>query len=113
MEEVSLGVGEQTVWSGLANRTQNAFRTVGGKLYLTSDKLSFVAHPFDTNFWGQNWSAEISEIKSVGLQPIHLKELLGGGLRKRLRIEMVDGHVEFFVIHQLDKVLALLSQQLR
>ncbi|MBL0386047.1 hypothetical protein JJB07_05215 [Tumebacillus sp. ITR2] len=107
MEDVWTSAGEQTLWSCLANRTQNAFRSVGGKLYLTSHKLSFVAHQFDSNFLGQNWSVEIHEIKSVDLQ-----DLFGGGLRKRLRVELSDGTVELFVVNQLDKVIALLKQHI-
>jgi hypothetical protein len=79
-------------------------------LYLTNRKLSFVAHQFDTNFWGQNWSAEIHTITAIDIMPIDLKDLFGGGLRKRLRVELADGSVEFFVVNQLDKVMALLRQ---
>ncbi|KEO84576.1 hypothetical protein [Tumebacillus flagellatus] len=112
MEDVLTSAGEQTLWSGLANRTQNAFRAVSGTLYLTNRKLSFVVHPFDSNVWGQNWSAELHEIKAVDLHPIDLKDLFGGGLRKRLRVEMVDGSVELFVVNHLERVIALLRQQI-
>ncbi|PWK13352.1 hypothetical protein [Tumebacillus permanentifrigoris] len=112
MGDILTSTDEQALWSGLANRTQNAFRSVGGKLFLTSRKLSFVAHQFDTNFWGTNWSVEIHEIKAIGLQPIDLKDLFGGGLRKRLRVELADGSVEYFVVNQLDKVLVLLRQHI-
>lgn len=113
MNEVLTSDGEQTLWSGLANRTQNAFRAAGGTLYLTNRKLSFIVHPFDSNAWDSNWSVDLHDIQSVNLHPIDLKDLFGGGLRKRLRVEMTDGHAELFLVNHLDHVIALLRQHIR
>jgi hypothetical protein len=90
-------------WSCRANRTQSAFRAVGGRLVLEADRLEFHAHGFDRALAGKGWSAPLSRIRSVGTEPRGLNPL-NGALRERLRVEVEDGTVELFVVNELDAV---------
>jgi hypothetical protein len=90
-------------WSCRANRTQSAFRAVGGRLVLDGDRLEFRAHGFDRALAGKGWSAPLAGIRSVGTEPRGMNPL-NGALRERLRIEADDGSVELFVVNELDAV---------
>jgi hypothetical protein len=90
-------------WSCRANRTQSAFRAVGGRLVLDDDRLEFRAHGFDRALAGKGWSAPLTAIRSVGTEPRGINPL-SGALRERLRVEADDGSVELFVVNDLDEV---------
>jgi len=45
--EPNLGPGESVNYSWLANRTQNNWRAVGGKLFLTTTRLIFKPNQLD------------------------------------------------------------------
>jgi hypothetical protein len=90
-------------WSCRANRTQNTFRAVGGKLVLEDDRLEFHPHGFDRALAGKGWSVPLAAIRSVGKAPRGLNPF-NGALRERLRVEAEDGSVELFVVNDLDAV---------
>ena len=90
-------------WSCRANRTQSAFRAVGGHLVLEDDRLEFRPHGFDRALSGKGWSAPLTEIRSVGTEPRGLNPF-SGAMRERLRIEVEDGSVELFVVNKLGEV---------
>jgi hypothetical protein len=90
-------------WSCRANRTQSAFRAVGGKLVLEDDRLEFLPHGFDRALAGKGWSVPLAGIRSVGTEPRGINPF-NGALRERLRVEAEDGSVELFVVSDLGEV---------
>jgi hypothetical protein len=90
-------------WSCRANRTQSAFRAVGGQLALEEDRLEFQPHGFDKALAGREWSVPLASIRSVGTEPRGINPF-SGALRERLRVEAEDGSVELFVVNELDSV---------
>ncbi len=96
-------MGDTGEWSCRANRTQSAFRAVGGRLVLEGDRLEFRPHGVDRALSGKGWSTPLSAIRSVGTEPRGLNPF-SGALRERLRIEVDDGTVELFVVNKLGEV---------
>jgi hypothetical protein len=103
-----LDQAETVVWQQLANRTQSAGRAFGGRLYLTGTRLLFEPNRVDAATGGENWSAPLTDIKSVGKQPRDGNPL-NGGLRDRLRLMLADGSAELFVVNRLDKVIGVVQ----
>jgi len=103
-----LDQAEAVVWQQLANRTQSAGRAVGGRLFLTSTRLLFEPNRVDAATGGENWSAPLTDIKSVGKQSRDGNPL-SGGLRDRLRLTLADGSAELFVVNRLDKVIGVVQ----
>jgi len=95
--------GETVEWSKLANRSQSRNRAVGGKLYLTDRRLLFCPHWIDAAFGGRTWNCERSQVQAIGTEP--KSGGLGGGMRDRLRIEVVGGDAELFVVKDLDAIV--------
>lgn len=62
--KTDLRPGEQVVKEGLANLQKN-IETVGGKLYLTNQRLVFEAHAI--NFQGGTTEVEMSNVQSARL----------------------------------------------
>ena len=103
--ELSLQAGEEIVLEKGANRTQSAWRAVGGKLYLTNQRIAFQSHKFDKALGGQAWSAPLGEVASVEKEGINLGHLFGGGLRPRLRVELQGGDTQLFVVSKVDDTI--------
>ena len=111
--------GEVIRWSAMANHSQGdptkGFpRAVGGKLFLTNQRVLFTPHRFDYIFAGEKWEGEVAEIQQVGKEP-HDRRLSGttlfsGALRDRLRLTFKDGSVVLFVVNDLDEALAQFQQ---
>jgi hypothetical protein len=93
--------GETVVWSAKANRAQGR-RVVGGRLYLTDERLLFNPHVVDAVTGGRRWAVDLRDIAAVGTRP--------GKLRDRLRIELRDGRAEHFLVNGLDDVVARLHR---
>lgn len=102
--------GEVIKWSCLANRTQNSWRAVGGRLFVTDKRILFKPHLFDYIFAGKKWYANLEDIKSIGMQEKG-GDIFGGGLRNRLKIILKDGTEELFVVNSLDEVLEKLKNE--
>jgi hypothetical protein len=109
--EERLEPGETVTWSRRANRFQGS-RGVGGRLVLTDRRLLFAPHRFDAALAGSWWEAELDQVSSVGVErrgSAH-KALLGGGLRRRLRVQTEAGEDELFLVNKLDQVLESLTE---
>ncbi len=102
---------EHVVWSQLANRVQSSHRAVGGKLFLTDRRLVFCPHWVDAVTGGKTWSLPVANIARLGITPKG-GDLFAGGLRDRLRIELVDGEQQLFVIKRLEEVVPRLEAAL-
>src|SRR5436305_5062688 len=99
---------EQVVWSQLANRTQSSARAVGGKLFLTDRRLVFCPHWVDAAMRGRTWDVPLASVAAFGIAPKG-GDRFGGGLRDRLRIELLHGGNELFVVKRLEEVVARLE----
>lgn len=54
--------GEDVHWEARANRFQQKFRSVGGRVYLTNRRLIFVPTKFETKIAGRSWSARLADL---------------------------------------------------
>lgn len=97
--------GEQVLERWRANRVQTSNRAVGGHLYVTSCRLVFKAHAFDTALMGVSLQLPLAGISEVGRRPCDFSQIMAGSLRDRLELLLVDGTVELFVVNKLDAVI--------
>jgi hypothetical protein len=100
--------GETVRWKKAANREQNGWRAVGGRLFLTDSRLLFRPHRFDARLKGEDWAANLADIASVGTEEAD-GHPFSGGLRRRLCIDLADGTTERFVINQLETAVAMVA----
>jgi hypothetical protein len=108
----ALSPGETVQWSRLAGRQQSALRTNGGRLFLTSKRLIHQPNRVDAMTGGKQWSTPRWTIRTIDMQPrTKVMPFLGmaAGLRNRLRIELLTGDVELFVVNRLGDVLSSLD----
>lgn len=87
----------QDVW--LANRTQHAQRAVGGRLFLTTQRLLFKPNAFDAALAGQPWAVPLADVDHAGVTGIDLSQFFGGGLRRRLAVVFTGGTEALFVVN--------------
>ncbi|MBC7301256.1 MAG: hypothetical protein H5T78_09890 [Nocardia sp.] len=106
--EPKLTAPETVTWKYLANRTQNS-RAVGGRLYLTGERLLFEPTHIDALTGGRSWQTPLTSITAVGTQA-PTGGMFSGGLRTRLRIDLRDGGTELFVVNKMDVPLAVLQR---
>jgi hypothetical protein len=103
--------GETVQWQHHAVRHINAFQIRGGRLFLTSARL--IHEPSRLDIRARPWKTPRANIRNVAVEPRRLTlPFLGMGLRERLRIELVDGGVELFVVNGLKVALADLTAAL-
>jgi hypothetical protein len=95
-----LAPGEVVRWSRAANRAQSRWRSVGGKLYLSSSRLIFQPNRLDAVFGGKPWMVAASDIVSVGVEP---RTTSPQGLRRRLRVEGRMGSTDLFNLRSPDE----------
>lgn len=92
-----------------ANYTQEENRAVGGKLTITNESVQFSPHKIDELTGGEKLQIPVDKIANVGVEKKFnrgLKDALkGGGLRDRLRIELVGGEEELFVVSNVNEVV--------
>ena len=96
--------GEEVAWSRAANRMQGS-RAVGGKLFLTDQRILFCPHRVDGLLRGKPWSVDIGAVSEIGVEPKGSGKAskLGGGLRDRLRIRTADAGEDLFVVKKLEE----------
>jgi hypothetical protein len=104
-----LGQSEKVVWNRAANRTQSRGRAVGGRLYLTQERLVFEPNRVDAITGGSSWQAALGHIAGVSSQAPD-GNAFSGGLRTRLRLDLADGSVELFVVNHLEDVVRTIRQ---
>lgn len=116
-------VSEQEVikWKQLANRAQGS-RAVGGRLFLTDERLLFQPNRVDAATKGLPWSTALAQIASVGIEPRTLNParsrgilqyLHSGSLRNRLRIDVTGGTPQFFVVNNAERVVETIRHAAR
>jgi hypothetical protein len=111
-----LAAGEAVRWQRAAARQTIAQQTIGGRLYLTTLRLTHQPNrPSEALFGRRPWSMDRASIAKLSIEPRRPTiAFLGAnaGLRRRLRVECVDGSTELFVINHLDDALRELRAEL-
>jgi hypothetical protein len=111
VREPILRPDETVQWQHHAVRHVGAFGIYGGRLFLTSARL--IHEPARIAVRARPWKTPRANIRNVTVEPRQLTlPLWGMGLRKRLRIELVDGGVELFMVNGLKVVLTDLEAAL-
>lgn len=103
----SLRQGEDVVMSVLATKGQSRFRSVGGRLVLTTDRLLFMPNRLDRSTGGRRWESPLTDILSVSIAPSDLGRAASQGLgvaRRSLRIVPRAGDEQFVRTLSLDDV---------
>jgi ATP-dependent RNA circularization protein (DNA/RNA ligase family) len=80
--------GEEVRWEARANRFQQKFRSIGGRIYLTDRRLVFAPTKFEEKIGGRAWSARLADLDRAFVQ----------GLLKNVRVVASDGEMQRFVI---------------
>jgi hypothetical protein len=68
---------------------------------LTSQALVFEPHRLDARLGGQSRRVALREIADVTVDPGGDIPSLGGGLRPRIRLELMNGHVELLLVNKI------------
>ena len=97
--EVQLSDGEEIILSYPSNHTQ-AKRAVGGKLFITNQRIAFAPNRIDANMGGMSLELPVAEITSIGTEEPHytITEIFSGAWRARLVIHSSDMHPQYFVV---------------
>lgn len=101
VQEIVLGPGETLVWRCAANWSHQGL-AAGGYLALTSTSLVFQPNRVDAT-WTGPWRLPLAAVARVGVQPVTWSHFFSGGLRRRMRLDLVDGSVALLVINRLDR----------
>ena len=97
--QIELLDGEEIVLSYPSNHSQGK-RAVGGKLFVTNQRIAFAPNRFDANLGGLAFDIPLSMVTSITTDPprIRLVEIFSGALRTRLAIHGGIDQVNFFVV---------------
>lgn len=87
-----------------ANHLRRDERPLGGKLYLTSERVVFAPHLLDAWFGGTSWAVDLAGILVVESAPSETSSR-----PDRLRIETEDGF-EVFVVHDHETARAAIDE---
>jgi hypothetical protein len=114
--------GERVLWRKFANRQQSAVRVVGGRLFLTDQRLIFQPHRLDAALGGEGWSAALKDVEvsaAARQQPFALGPgaLATGAaaatLRRRLRVRQASGAVDIFILNGLSGALTRIEKAVK
>lgn len=101
VREFSLPPGERLVWRVPCNWLQGAVAR-GGYLGLTSHAVIFEPNRLDARMGGQSRRVPLDSIASASWEPGGVpKSLFGGGVRARMRLDLLDGTRELLLVNRL------------
>lgn len=103
--QIDLFDGEEIVLSYPTNHSQGK-RAVGGKLFVTNQRIAFAPNRFDATRGGLAFDIPLSRVTLISIDPPHMRvvEIFSGALRTRLAIHAGIDQVHFFVVSQPDIV---------
>jgi hypothetical protein len=103
-----------TARSGFRRDYRRGNRAVGGRLFLTNQRLVF-APQWVERLTGQKgeWSCPLGTVERIAAAPRSLALPFSGGARRRLSVHLKDGTDELFVVNHVEAVAAALTQALR
>lgn len=102
VQDIVLGPGETLVWRAAVNWSHQGLAR-GGHLALTSSSLLFQPNRVDAATGAGPWRLPLTAVVRVGVQPVTWADVFSGGLRRRMRLDLVDGSVALLVINRLDR----------
>lgn len=91
--EPALAQGETVVWQRPASQPQRR-RLVGGRVFLTAQRLIFQPNRLEAATGAKPWAADVREIVAVGPEK---------GLRRKLRIDVRHQSPGRFFLTQVDR----------
>lgn len=102
--------GESVTAGYYANYLRADGRPIGGKLYLTTDRLVFCPHLIDAALGASATTIAIDDVEAVErFDPTDDAnvgmEVAGGGTQERLLVRRRDDRDEFFIVNDLDGIL--------
>lgn len=98
-----LHAGEEIRWSVRANRLQQKVRSVGGRLYLTNNRLMFCRNTLESLLGGRKWNAQLSELTSATT----------AGCMRTIRVDLADGGVQRFIVPNKEQSAAIIDAAIR
>lgn len=90
-------------------------RPLGGKLYVTNQRVLFCPHLIDSFFGGSPRMILLKKIVNVAVvDPTEVpdREIVGGGTEKRLRIDTSANQSEYFIINDLEAAVSTINDEL-
>ena len=105
--------GEDLQFEILANHTQSK-RAVGGKIFVTSERLLFAPNRLDSLTGGLTVDIAISTVLGATKSPpvYSLSEMFSGAFRSRLCLHTERDGDRFFVVNQLEKTIQRFGEYL-
>jgi hypothetical protein len=98
--------GETLVWRVACHWSQGGVAR-GGCLGLTSHALIFEPSRFDALVGGESRRIPLGGIASASREPGGVpKSIFGGGMRARLRLDLLDGSQDLILVNTLGERLA-------
>ena len=104
---------EKIILAYPANHTQG-YRAVGGKLFVTDQRLFFAPNRIDANLRGAPVNLPRASVVKIGTTKPHysLFQVFSGAWRTRLQLHTKDGSRYCFVVNDLDNVLTQMESEL-
>jgi hypothetical protein len=105
--------GERILWHGMANRGREDTRPVGGRLFVTDQRLYFKPAPLERFAEEVPWEAPATGATttfSAGPWRPRFPLFRKISLRHRVRVELPDGDAEDFRVTRLGEALVRLAR---
>jgi hypothetical protein len=105
-----LGTDEVPVRQWNANHTRGRI-SVGGRLWLTTQRLVFVPHALESGVMGRSeWSCRLADVTDVGVAPRGIAPW-SGAWRRRLAVQHRDG-ADLFVVNHVKTMVEVIRAAL-
>lgn len=107
--------GEEVRGGFYANFLRSDGRPLGGKLYVTSERILFCPHLIDAFFGGARAMILLEDVEGVDLvdpstEGTGEEGVVGGGTQKRIRVRVRNGEDSYFVVNDLDGAAAVIEE---
>lgn len=98
--------GEETRDGFYANRLRGEKRPIGGKLYVTNERVIFAPHRIDSLLGGA-----VREVTLVDVEAVDMADDSIPGGDSGLAIQLADGTVERFIVNDREGALAAIESE--
>ena len=106
---------EEIILAYPANMTQKDWRAVGGKLFITNQRIIFTTNVIDDKIEDKSFAKAREDVDYIFIKERKLSftELFSGGLVNRLGLKLKDNSEIFFVVNELDKTINSIKTELK
>ena len=106
---------EEIILAYPANMTQKDWRAVGGKLFITNQRIIFTTNVIDDKLGVKSFAKAREDVDYIFIKERKLSftELFSGGLVNRLGLKLKDNSEIFFVVNELDKTINSIKTELK